>query len=452
MSQSIKTFDYTTKVALPNGGVFTVTKVTQTNINGNILPVVIPESSTNGTPVVLSIPSSLGFQPSTNGKPATTQPAKPGSPSSRTGSPASRSESSASSVTKTPSPASRSKPSTSGPTQSPNPSPTRNNLNNPKNSNEPSNSNNISSGAAAGIGVGCAIAGALIAAFIVWLLMRRSRRSRRPARTESVRLNGLTSAGKSGHGGMPSDVSSAAAVVERNLPQPADDQAISGEISRLRTLIKNHAQSYYHSNPARASATGIDQGALGAIAMGNMPIITSTLTTLLSSPSTRMSAIRFCIAWTAISRIDLGCEPGMRDDPQTHMAFISKWRTISAALLQRTYGSGSFSSSDPRNRNINNALEALNSLLRPYADGQHDDKERERKLEEIMRRAARFGFLLFSQPSTWNFDWETPQNAGRGALVIFPALLQIGDDTGKKSPMPRALEEQELVRGLEKYL
>ena len=85
-------------------------------------------------------------------------------------------------------------------------------------------------------------------------------------------------------------------------------------------------------------------------------------------------------------------------------------------------------------------------------DEQRDDQERMRKLEEIMRRAARFGFLLFSQPSTWSFDWEAPQNAGRGALVIFPALLQVGDDEGKQRSMPRALEDQELARGLEKYL
>ncbi|KAL9046506.1 MAG: hypothetical protein Q9214_000675 [Letrouitia sp. 1 TL-2023] len=472
MAQSITTFNYEVVVTLPNKHEVSVKTVTQTSRNGSILPVEINDPSASATSTTLSIPPGLGFQR----PPAPTNPTRPSnseSPNAAAGNsapPAATSRSTTSSSTTTSSSkTSTGKTSTSSRNQGPTTSPKPKHPKETGTGDSSSNSNPISSGAAAGIGIGSAVAGAFIAAFIVWLLMRRTRRSRRPARTESVRLNGFASTGKGGPGGIPPDVSSAAAVVERALPQPADDQAISGEISRLRTLIKNHAQSYYHSNPARASAIGVDQAALGAIAMGNMPIITSTLTTLLSNPSTRMSAVRFCIAWTAISRIDLGCEPvasflppeiascmvsmtGMRDDPQTHMAFLSKWRTISAALLQRTYGSGSFSSSDPRNHNINNALEALNTLLRPYADGQRDDNERERKLEEIMRRAARFGFLLFSQPSTWNFDWETPQNAGRGALVIFPALLQVGDDNGKKSPMPRALEEQELVRGLERYL
>ncbi|KAI4210810.1 MAG: hypothetical protein LQ351_006392 [Letrouitia transgressa] len=457
MAQFTTTFDLTSSLSFGDHVVEVKTRVTQTSKGGTILPVQIADPEHPGVISPFNL-SHFGSQPT----PATPTSANPNPTTSPT-----------SSVTTTSRTASSSKATPNGkksasPTRARDPDPIST-PNPSNNTNASSNSNPISSGAAAGIGIGSAAAGALIAAFIVWLLMRRSRRSRRPARTESIRLNGFASTGKPGSGGNPSDASSAAVVVERTLPQPADDQAISSEISRLRTLIKNHAQSYYHSSPARASATGVDQAALGAIAMGNMPIISSTLTTLLSNPSTRMPAIRFCIAWTAISRIDLGCEPvasflppeiascivsmtGMRDDPQTHMAFLSKWRTISAALLQRSYGSGSFSSSDPRNRNINNALEALNTLLRPYADSQRDDNERERKLEEIMRRAARFGFLLFSQPSTWNFDWETPQNAGRGALVIFPALLQVGDDNGKKTPIPRALEEQELARGLERYL
>ena len=125
---------------------------------------------------------------------------------------------------------------------------------------------------------------------------------------------------------------------------------------------------------------------------------------------------------------------------------------MTASLLQRTYGSSAFSSSDPRNRNISDALHALNAVLRPFVDEQRDNEERGRKLEEIMRRAARYGLTLFSQPSTWGFDWDTPANAGRGSLVIYPALVQSGDDNGRRLDRPRIVEEQELARGLESYL
>ena len=157
-------------------------------------------------------------------------------------------------------------------------------------------------------------------------------------------MNGFTSAEKSAAGVVPLDKTGAAAVVERNIPQPAEDQAIGGEMSRLRTLIKNHVQSYYHSNPVGPTVANADQGALGIVAVGNMPVITSTLATLLTNPSTRTSAIRLCIAWTAISRIDLSCEPGssflppevariltsmtgMRDDPQSKYSPLSETDT-----------------------------------------------------------------------------------------------------------------------------
>lgn len=163
-------------------------------------------------------------------------------------------------------------------------------------------SNSISRGAAAGIGVGCAVAGALIAAAIIALLFRRRRRHR-PARSDVIPLNGFVSAEKSV---ASPDPSSPAGVVDRNLPQPAEDQALGGEMSRLRTSIKNHVQSYYHTNSVPGS---VDQAALGLVAAGNMPLIASTLASLLSNPMTRVTAIRFCIAWVAISRVDQYCEP-----------------------------------------------------------------------------------------------------------------------------------------------
>ncbi|KAI4122381.1 MAG: hypothetical protein LQ338_005854 [Usnochroma carphineum] len=323
-------------------------------------------------------------------------------------------------------------------------------------------SKSVSPGAAAGIGVGCAVAGALIAAAIVALLFWRRRR-RRPARSDVIALNGFGSVEKSV---ASPDPSSPEGAIERNLPQPAEDQALGGEMSRLRTSIKNHVQSYYHTNGVRGS---VDQAALGIVAAGNMPLIASTLGSLLSNPSTRITAIRFCIAWVAISRIDYNCEPsrsflppeiasclvsiaGAREDPSTRMAFMSRWRSITASLLQSKYGQGTFSSYDPRNQNISEALHALDSILSPFEMDERSNQERVQKLEEILRRGARFGFLLFSQPSTWDFDWNTPASAGKGALAMFPAFVQVGDDNGRRLARPRVLEKQELAQGLDSYL
>ncbi|KAL8976051.1 MAG: hypothetical protein Q9205_007872 [Flavoplaca limonia] len=255
-------------------------------------------------------------------------------------------------------------------------------------------------------------------------------------------------------------------MIERNLPQPVEDQALGGEMSKLKTAIKNHVQSYYHTNSVKGS---VDQVALGVIAMGNMPLIASTLGSLLSNPVTRMTAIRFCITWTVISRIDQNCDPNLsflppevatcllsisstRDDPSTKPGFMSRWRAFTAALLQNRYGATTMTASDPRNRNVTEALQALDAVLDPFADEQRDNRERLQKLEEILKRSARFGFTLFSQPSLLEFDWNTPPSAGRGTLVVSPALAQVTDDNGRRLPRARVLEEQDIARGLESYL
>lgn len=89
-----------------------------------------------------------------------------------------------------------------------------------------------------------------------------------------------------------------------SLPQPSGDQVIDGELSRLRTLVKNYVKSYYHNG----AQDKIEQTALAALGP-DLPILVPTLSKLLSDQNTRILAIRFCIAWIITSRIELECEP-----------------------------------------------------------------------------------------------------------------------------------------------
>ena len=126
------------------------------------------------------------------------------------------------------------------------------------------------------------------------------------------------------------------------------------------------------------------------------------------------------------------------------MAFLSKWRSISAFLLQKNYGQPNFSKDDARIPNISKGLETLDSVLFLYADESRDNQERLLNLEEIIKRAARFGYLLVSQPSLWKFEWDRSTGS---ALVVFPGLQQVGDDNGQKMRMPRVVGEPEIFRG-----
>jgi hypothetical protein len=66
-----------------------------------------------------------------------------------------------------------------------------------------------------------------------------------------------------------------------------------------------------------------------------------------------------------------------------------------------------------------------------------------------MRRAAQYAFLMFSQPSSFVFDYS-----GTGqpdSLVVFPALLVTVSDEAQRLSQPRLLSEKEVVSGLGRY-
>ncbi|KAJ4346668.1 uncharacterized protein N0V89_010599 [Didymosphaeria variabile] len=166
-----------------------------------------------------------------------------------------------------------------------------------------SGSKDIQPGAAAGIGVGCFLAGLLIAGLLAWFFMkrRRSTSSVRDSEASAVALmhreKGPVAKTVSVSSGSP-----IASALENGLPQPLEDKAVSGEISKISNLIKNHVQSYYHS---RAVSPGmIDYDDLQALGE-NLPVSVGTLSTLLNNPTTREIALRFCLAWVVTSRIRL---------------------------------------------------------------------------------------------------------------------------------------------------
>jgi hypothetical protein len=280
-----------------------------------------------------------------------------------------------------------------------------------------------------------------------------------------------------------SAVETATSLVEKALPQSADDKSIGGEMSRLWTLIRNHVQSYYQSDVTLTQIRHIDKGTLVLVGR-EIPISTTSLVSLLSNPQTRIHALRFCISWVIMSRLELACEaestllpvelvecfrsisnsvgqdssskypissesintPHMlTTSPTAHMALSSRWRVISGLLLQDSYGNRTDLGDDSRCRNMSKTLRLLDQLLEQFRDEGRRDTERLKSLEGIMHRAARFGFLLFSQPSLWKFDWDQAPIAGRKSFVVFPGLLQIADVNGQPTLRPRIICEQEVI-------
>jgi hypothetical protein len=96
--------------------------------------------------------------------------------------------------------------------------------------------------------------------------------------------------------------------VAGGLPQPLEDKAISGDVSKISNAIKNHVQSYYHTS--RISPGLIDYDDLHALG-SNLPISVGTLTTLMGNAATREIALRFIIAWVVVSRLQPSKDPSM---------------------------------------------------------------------------------------------------------------------------------------------
>jgi hypothetical protein len=201
----------------------------------------------------------------------------------------------------------------------------------------------MKTGAVAGIGVACALVGALIAGLIVFLIMSH-RKSRRASSKQVpfpsdggghilqekggvVELGGKSIAELAGEhstreihdvaelGGGHSvrkkiDVDVAELTtpysegelgvdINRLLPQPAGDNVLISGLSMIRDDIKNHVQKYYHSTPVDPNT--VDEARLIELATV-MALSTSSALDLLLNPATRMPTIRLFLAHVILSR------------------------------------------------------------------------------------------------------------------------------------------------------
>ena len=165
----------------------------------------------------------------------------------------------------------------------------------------------VSAGGAAGIGIGCAIAGAAIGFLLFWFFKRKPNNRHQTSDQEASAATFSRQEKQPVANVQPLDNANLATrTVENNLPQPLEDNAIAEAISKIGNSIKNHVQSYYHS--ARVSADAVNLDALQALGDG-LPTSIGTLNTMLADPTTRETALRLCIAWVVVSRIQFGGDP-----------------------------------------------------------------------------------------------------------------------------------------------
>jgi hypothetical protein len=96
-----------------------------------------------------------------------------------------------------------------------------------------------------------------------------------------------------------SGMTTTVANVDRLLPQPTEDDALTSGLSKIRDGIKNHVQNYYHNSPVDPQM--VDEARLVEVARV-LAMPTSGVLDLLLKPATRISMIRLFLAHLIISR------------------------------------------------------------------------------------------------------------------------------------------------------
>lgn len=86
---------------------------------------------------------------------------------------------------------------------------------------------------------------------------------------------------------------------DRLLPQPAEDDALTSGLSKIRDGIKNHVQNYYHTAPVDPKM--VDETRLVDLAKA-LAVQTSDILDLLLNPATRTPVLRIFLGHLILSR------------------------------------------------------------------------------------------------------------------------------------------------------
>lgn len=167
------------------------------------------------------------------------------------------------------------------------------------NSTGPTDKRGLEGGAVAGIAIGMLLAGALIAGVIFFCLLRRQKKQLTLSTSTYPRQHAPYTEWNVGPEKGATVVTVPGRGIDNLLPQPAEDDAITGDLSKIRDNIKNHVRTYYHSE--RISAGNINENGIRDIAAltGGSA---ADAAKMLEDPLTRDSALRLIIGSVVLTR------------------------------------------------------------------------------------------------------------------------------------------------------
>ncbi|KAH7136760.1 hypothetical protein B0J13DRAFT_449821 [Dactylonectria estremocensis] len=332
-----------------------------------------------------------------------------------------------------------------------------------------SNDTGVSAGAMAGIAVGCAVVGLFFGLAAAWLLLRRRRKGgSQPGEVQVIATTpeskGYTSIVASP---IAASVSGSDSQIDQFLLAATPDKEIGTELQALDDLIHQHVDNHYDIGTTTVSSSLLSQK-LANLSFASGPNA-DVVAGLCIHPKSRQAGIRHVISNIIFKSIDVNSRSPLSMLPTPLAAFLqsipspgqhqgkplivpfalSKWRRLSALLLhpnavERTPLPVSEEAVAPQALALANAL---NTFLHYFvgADGASRD-EQTNHLQAVIVECTKLGYVLLSQPSDWQFVFETDSaTSRRSSLVVCPGLEKLGHGDGSRYNSPRRVVEPVVI-------
>ncbi|KAK6853860.1 hypothetical protein PG995_010672 [Apiospora arundinis] len=308
-----------------------------------------------------------------------------------------------------------------------------------------------------GIAIGCAIAGLLLGTLVAILLLRR--RKRRSPQPEQVHM--AYAPGKETD--LPASMAGCDNVqLGQFLLSPKPDNEIVSNLRSLDALIRQHVENNYHLYPIQQSPKYLAQALTIVGLSDHSQMNPDDIARLMIDARTRVAALQHVITRFALQSTTLSPGPGglvsmlppsvaaflhnvppterHRGNAEAMSTAMIKWRQLSAFLLHpnRSDRTPLLPSEEGIAQQAQQLAKELNRFLEPFVvRGRELNYEQENHLSQVLVECARFGYLLFSQPAEYRFNYDS--HGRRGGVVVCPGLERVADGEGRQYSKPQVL-------------
>ncbi|KAK3496895.1 uncharacterized protein B0T23DRAFT_372964, partial [Neurospora hispaniola] len=249
------------------------------------------------------------------------------------------------------------------------------------------------------------------------------------------------------------------------------DQELAAELRDRHHLIQQHVENHYHFHPLDATRINRQSlvAALSQLGLGQASTEGPSAETIVSfalDPNTRQIALQHVLSTVIFTSIDPSARSPLSMLPPSVAAFLQSipmdeehgvrrqvhsqastlaihwWRVLSAFLLhsqrsQRTALTPTDAALAPQAAAM---AQALNSFLRYFVEDSNPARfQQESHLREVIVECAKFGYLLFSQPSDWcmlhvagHEQVASTVRSYREGIVCAAGLVKLTDKDGRR--------------------